>query len=122
MFSGKIGVLSMYTYNRIKECYCQLMRMKADKQKENIDKKANVYKQELDRRAYEFKKRVQEDAMRQMAIIDNNTMNYKAQIDSEAEMHKKMIDETLRNKIESQTLTLDEVQGVISLLNRSVRR
>ena len=63
----------MYTYDRIKACYYQVIKMKADKQKENIDKKAAVYKQELDRRAYDFKRQVQEDANRQMAIIDNNT-------------------------------------------------
>ena len=112
------GVRIMYSYNRIKECYYQLLRMKAEKQKENIDKKAAIYKQELDRRAYEFKRQVQEDAHRQMAIIDGNTMNYKNQVDSEAEMHKKMIDENLKQKLETQTLTLDEVKGVIDLLNR----
>ena len=32
-------------------------------------------------------------------------------------MHKKMIDESLRDKMDSQTLTLDEVQGIITLLN-----
>ena len=109
----------MYSYNRIKECYYQLLRMKANKQKENIDKKAEVYKQELDRRAYEFKRQVQEDAQKQMAIIDNNTLNYKKQIESEAEMHKKMIDDNFAQKLESQTLTLDEVKGIIDLLNRS---
>ena len=108
----------MYSYNRIKECYFQLLKMRADKQKENIDKKATVYKQELDRRAYEFKRQVQEDAHRQMSIIDANTANYKAQVESEAQMHKKMIDEGLKQKLETQTLTLEDVQGILSLLNK----
>ena len=53
------------------------------------------------------------------AIIDNNTLNYKRQVESEAEMHKKMIDDNFARKLESQTLTLEEVKGIIDLLNKN---
>ena len=108
----------MYSLDRIKECYYQLMQMRAEKQKMSIDKKANSYKQELDIKAYELKKRVQEDAIRQMNLIDSNTANYKLQIDLKAEKHKKIIDDNVRNKIESQTLTLEDVQEILRLLNK----
>ena len=107
----------MYTYDRIRSCYYQVLKMKSEKQKESIDKKSLSYKQELDKRANEFKCQVMEDAKNQILIIERNTNAYKKQVDEEAEMHKQMIDENLRKKMESEMLTLDEVQSVFDLMN-----
>ena len=107
----------MYTYDRIRSCYYQVLKMKSEKQKESIDKKSLSYKQELDKRANEFKRQVMEDAKKQILIIERNTNAYKKQADEEAELHNQLIDENLRKKMESEMLTLDEVQSVFDLMN-----